>query len=318
MSARRGPRPVHERLRRLLVILPWLAERGEATLAEMTERFDLSERELIADLEQVACCGLPPFLDECIDLFIDEGVAYMGVPRFFTRPLRLTSPEGFALLAAGRASLELPGADVDGPLARALAKLAAVLGDDGVVLDLAGPDHTAAFIAAAERSERLVIDYWSASSNSRNERAVVARAVFADRGQWYLVADDDATGEQRIFRLDRIVDWRATGDTVDPRPVEVPMGDGWFDELARAEGAVRVVVDLAPTGRWLVERHPVRVLDDSGSTWRVEVAVSSERWWRDLSLQMGTAATVVSPSELAHTAAEAARALLAQRYAGSS
>ena len=56
-------------------------------------------------------CGLPPFVDEMIDVFIDDDTVYVGVPRLFTRPLRLTAPEGFALVAAGRAAMQLPGAD---------------------------------------------------------------------------------------------------------------------------------------------------------------------------------------------------------------
>ena len=73
----RGASPLKVRLRRLLVILPWLAERGSASLAEMSERFQISEKELVADLEQAAMCGLPPFLDELVDLYIDDdGVAF--------------------------------------------------------------------------------------------------------------------------------------------------------------------------------------------------------------------------------------------------
>src|SRR4028119_1755024 len=124
MSTRRGPRGVGERLRRLLVMLPWLMERRQASLAEMAERFEISEVELVRDLEQAAMCGLPPFLDEVVDLYIDDdGIAHVGVPRFFTKPLRLTAVEGFALLAAGQVAMSLPGADPSGPLGRALAKL---------------------------------------------------------------------------------------------------------------------------------------------------------------------------------------------------
>lgn len=318
MSSRRGPRPVQERLRRLLVILPWLAERGEATLAEMTQRFQLSERELIADLEQVACCGLPPFLDECIDLFIDDGVAYMGVPRFFTRPLRLTAPEGFALLAAGRTALALPGADTGGALARALDKLEQLLGSDGIVLDLAEPPATAALAAASQRGERMRITYLSPSASEATERVVTPRAVYTDWGRWYLIADDDRSGEERIFRIDRILHHEATGDIVALREVEVPMGDAWFDDLAESSGAVRATLELEPSGRWLVERYPVRVLDDATAVWRVELAVSSERWLRDLLVQLGTAARVVAPDEWTGLAAHAAGELLARRYAASS
>ena len=48
-------------------------------------------------------CGLPPFVDEMIDVFVDDGMVFVGVPRLFTRPLRLTAPEGFAVVVgAGR------------------------------------------------------------------------------------------------------------------------------------------------------------------------------------------------------------------------
>ena len=51
-------RGAEERLRRLLVMLPWLMERGEVPLAEVAERFRLTESEVAADLELVAMCGL--------------------------------------------------------------------------------------------------------------------------------------------------------------------------------------------------------------------------------------------------------------------
>ena len=159
MTARRGPRPTSDRLRRLLVMLPWLMERGEVTVEEMCHRFELPEAELVKDLELAAMCGLPPFVDEMVDVFIDEGRVYAGVPRLFTRPLRLTAPEGFALLAAARVAMQLPGADIDGALARALHKLAAVLGDDAVVMETPQPPAAAMVIAAAERNERLHISY---------------------------------------------------------------------------------------------------------------------------------------------------------------
>ena len=117
--ARHGPRPAPERLKRLLVMLPWLMERGEVPIAEMAAHFSISEDEAVADLELASVCGLPPFVDEMIDVFIDEGVVYTGIPRVFTKPLRLTAPEGFALLTAGRAAMALPGAEPAGPLGRA-------------------------------------------------------------------------------------------------------------------------------------------------------------------------------------------------------
>ena len=131
-----GRRTAEDRLGGLLVMLPWLMERGEVPLAEVARHFRMAPEQVVADLELAAMCGLPPFVDEMIDVFIDDDTVVVGVPRLFTRPLRLTAPEGFALVAAGRAAMQLPGADPEGPLGRGLQKLAAALGDDGVVVDI--------------------------------------------------------------------------------------------------------------------------------------------------------------------------------------
>ena len=108
---RSGRRTAEDRLSRLLVMLPWLMERGEVPVAEVARRFRLTPVEVARDLELAAMCGLPPFVDEMIDVFIDDDTVFVGVPRLFTRPLRLTAPEGFALVAAGRAAMQLPGAE---------------------------------------------------------------------------------------------------------------------------------------------------------------------------------------------------------------
>jgi hypothetical protein len=57
--------------------------------------FGVSREQLIHDVELAALCGLPPYVDEMIDLFVDDDVIYAGVPRLFTRPLRMTAREAF-------------------------------------------------------------------------------------------------------------------------------------------------------------------------------------------------------------------------------
>ena len=111
-----GPRKAEDRLRRLLVMLPWLMEVGEVPLAEVSERFDMTDAEVQKELELVAMCGLPPFVDEMIDVFVDDGIVFVGIPRLFTRPLRLTAPEGFSLLSSARVRrCRLRGATATGP-----------------------------------------------------------------------------------------------------------------------------------------------------------------------------------------------------------
>ena len=313
MTVRRGPRPTIERLRRMLVMLPWLMERGEVPLAEMAARFGLSEPELVKDIELVSMCGLPPFIDELIDVWIDEGVVSTGIPRVFTKPLRLTAPEGFALLAAARVAMQMPGADQDGALARALVKLADALGDV-VVVEQQQPPAAGEIAAAATESARVLMSYWSADADTPTEREITPRRVFLDRGRWYVIADDHRSGEERTFRIDRIDTCTRTGTIDPPRDVSAPSGSDWF---AGADLPTATLM-LAPQARWVVERYPTNTTQLTDDGLRVELTVASPQWLEELLLRLGAAARVVAPGEWTTLGAQAAARLLARYEAAGS
>jgi len=309
--SRTGPRPAEERLRRLLVMLPWLMERGEVSVAETAARFGLPEHEVVKELEMVAMCGLPPFVDELIDVFIDEGMIWVGVPRLFTRPLRLNSVEAWELLAAGRAAMELPGADREGPLGRGLAKLAAALGEDetgGVRIDLDGPPLTEDIVAAVRDGAQLRIEYWSPTNEETTERTILPRQVFSDRGEWYVSADDDRSGALRTFRIDRIESLERTGRSVPPSDRELPRPGDWF-----ADGSIpRVTLRLSPAARWITERYPVDEVSDADRRGWVtaRLPVASEPWLARTLLRLGPDAEVVEPASYRRLAPAAAASVL--------
>jgi proteasome accessory factor C len=314
MIARRTVRPAEERLRRLLVMLPWLMERGQVTVAEAGARFDLTEAEVVGDLELAAMCGLPPFVDELIDVFIDEGLIFVGVPRLFTRPLRLNAVEAFELLTAGRAAMELPGGDPEGPLARGLAKLATALGEDdtsGVRIELDRPPLADRLADAAQQHAELAISYAAAGRDEVSRRKIVPRQVFADRGEWYVSADDDRSGEIRTFRIDRIHDIESTGRVVPPGDAVLPTPGAWFADAS----VTRAVIRIAPAGRWLVERFPVDDVSepDQGGWTTVRLPVASEQWLVTTMLRLGPDAELVEPAEWRATVSDAAGSVL-DRY----
>ena len=318
-----GPRNAEDRLARLLVMLPWLMEVGEVPLAEVAARYDLTEAQVQTDLELVAMCGLPPFVDEMIDVFVDDGLVFVGVPRLFTRALRLTAPEGFSLLASARAAMELPGADPGGPLGRGLAKLARALSevgldanvgskDDnaGVAIELDRPLATDELAEAATNGCEMVVTYYSPARDERTERAIVPRHVFVDGGNWYVVADDDRSGERRTFRIDRIDTMTATGRTVPSLDVVSTPGS-FFDDADLPVAVLR----LAPAAHWLLDRYPItnQVSLAEPSGWiEARLPVASSRWLARLLIRLGPDVEVVSPSDAAAEAAELATAVLAQ------
>ena len=313
MTQRRGPRSAQDRLRRLLVMLPWIMERGEVPVAEVAQRFELTEAEVVADLERVAMCGVPPYgPDDLVDLFVADGVVFAGPARFFSKPLRLTAPEGFALLTAARAAQQLPGAEPEGALARALDKLAAAIGGDAVTVDLSRPPALDEVSDAVEAGRQLRIQYWSAAGDEASERIVDPLGVFTDRGHWYLVADDHRSGGQRTFRVDRIVSVSPTGVVrAGPRPaVDAQQGAAWF---AEADDLPRATLRLAPSAAWIVERYPVDAMTErSDGTIEAVVPITSERWLTRLLLRAGPTVEVVAPAELANLGAVAARRILAR------
>jgi proteasome accessory factor C len=303
-----GPQATADRLRRLLVLLPWLMERGEASVVETAARFGVGEKQLIADLEKASLCGLPPYVDEMIDLFIEDGVIHMGVPRLFTRPLRLTSAEGFSLLAAGRAAMAMPGAEAGGPLDRALGKLEKTLGAaSNVVIDLERPPFLDVVRAAMEQREFLSVTYYTARREERTERVLAPHAVFANQGEWYVIADDSLSGEERRFRIDRIETCEPQGRHFEHRDVEQPDAT-WF---ASASDMTPVTLLVQPAGLWMTSRYPVQAVrpQPDGSA-EVDLLVSGEPWLARLLLRLADSAAVLSPATWADVGSRAAGKVL--------
>lgn len=306
----KGPQPAAERFRRLLLLLPWLMERGEATVAETARRFDVSEKQLITDLERASMCGLPPYVDEMIDLYVEDGIIHMGVPRLFTRPLRLSSAEGFSLAAAGRAAMAMPGATEGGALDRALRKLETALGaSPNVAIDLERPPLLDLVLAAVEQREHLSVTYYTARRDERTQRVLAPHAVFADRGDWYVVADDSATGEERRFRIDRIEACTPAGTHFEHRDVAQP-SEGWFGPAAHLSA---VTLRVQPAARWIADRYPVQdVRAQPSGSFEIDLFVSGEPWLERLLLRLGTSVEVLSPAAWRDLGPRAAARVLAR------
>ena len=299
-------------MRRLLVMLPWLMEQGEVPLGEVAARFEIDESDLIADLELVAMCGLPPYVDEMIDVFVDEGTVFVGIPRLFTRPLRLTRDEAFELLVAGRAAMQLPGADVGGALNRGLRKVAAALGEDdtGVLVMSVTPDEVVALSTAIGDGRRVRLSYRSADDAEPTERGVTPFGVRHIDGHWYLWAHDDRRGSLRTFRVDRISMITDDGPAQVQAPEDLQLDQvEWF-----GADVPRVLLRLAPAARWVLERFPIdEVSDPDSDGWRLaRVPVTSERWLARLLLRLGADAQVIEPQEYVDLGAVTAAAVLAR------
>lgn len=288
-----------DRLRRVLAVVPWIVANPGHRVLDVAARFGLREADLLADLEVVYMVGLPPYSpDALIDVQIDdEGRVSILLADYFSRPLRLTPGQGLALLASSEALLSVPGTDPDGALARALDKLAQVVGVDGadaVDIRLGSAEHDILDqlrLAAAESTEVEIV-YYSYNRDARTEREVAPSRVFAESGNWYVHAWCHTAESERTFRVDRIESLRPLH-----RPAQVP-ADGVQDRVGvfqPSDGMARITLRLEPEAAWVVENYPSeRVEEEADGGLLVELAVTEIPWLERLLVSLGPQAEVRS------------------------
>ena len=320
VTRRPGRRTAEERLSRLLVMLPWLMERGEVPLAEVARRFGMSEAEVARDLELAAMCGLPPFVDEMIDVFIDDDTVVRRHPA-------AVHPAAAPDRARGlRPRRRRPGRDA--AARRRPARARSVAGWRSWPPRSATtpwsstcrcPPALAATIetlrGAIASAERLRVEYWTPSRDEVTERTITPRrrvqrsrrVVRRRRRRPLGRAADVPRRPHRVDRAHRRA--RRRGDGAGTRSAS----RDWFADA----GLRRVTLRLSPAARWVVERYPVdEVVERRGGAVDATFPVASERWLERLLVRLGPEAEVREPAEWRGLGRDVARRVLA-RYAES-
>lgn len=302
-SGRPGPRPLAERLQRLLSIVPWLHNVESIEVSELAARVGVDTEHLLHDLQFASMCGVPPYThDALFDFWVEDGRVYFSGDRdprgrsskaLIARSVKLTPRQVTSVLLA-LAALEAVG-DEQPAVASLRTKLASVVGDDVIDVRIEHAPHISTVRAAAFGCREVVIKYvnWHGEVS---ERVIHPLLVFVDRGEAYLKADDVGTGEkERIFRVDRILDVRETGLGFPERQVS------WSGVWDFRGGVTEAVVYIAPGNLWVVDRvaHKAHVVGADGSVF-LWVDVASEAWLATLLLRCGAPSQVVSPMSL-HT-----------------
>ncbi len=308
-----------DRVQRILAVLPWIVQHQGATVDEICERFGLRRDDLVSDLDFVFVnVGLHPFTPDMLaDVSIEDDRVHVRLGDYFTRPLRLTHAEALTLLAAGRALEDRPGADPDGTLHRAVAKLSAALGTDaGGAVEVALGDADAEVFAVVQGAladgRRLEIEYYSYARDETTVRTVDPYRVVSREGRWYLFGRCHTAGGERLFRIDRITSASATDEHF-----EAPEGAG--DGIIDLSSSPRTVELVAPaSARWVTETYPYDELEElDGDRLRIVLPVTALPWLERLLLRLGpdVAATDLVTGEDLRPLGAATAARVAARYA---
>lgn len=303
-----------ERMQRLLQLIPWVADRGGATLAEITERFDYPAVGLLDDLQQVVfMVGVPPYTpDALIEVEVEDGWVQIHFADYFRRPLRLTPPQALALLAAATGLLGLTG---DSALQRGLVKLARTLGvNPAEALEIRlGAATTEAVLTLQEgcRSHRpAAIRHYSYDRDAVTERVIEPYRTFAHEGAWYVRSFCRLSGQERTFRIDRVIAAELLEESfeVPPGPITATVWDPPAD-------APWVELALDGPAQWVLDCYPASRIEWDGPTCRARLPVGGIAWLERLLLRLGPAARVIGGEGLPPEPGTAAARRILARYA---
>ena len=317
---RPGPRPLGERLQRLLSILPWLRVQGSISVDELAGMLGVGPQHLLKDLEFASMCGVPPYTHDALFDFsvLDGDVLFHGdAPSFgalrrtralMTRSIKLT-PRQATAIALALASHEAVAGDLtmrNEAVVSLRDKLEQAIGGLPIQVRLEDAPLLNEVNVAIEGAKEIRVVYVN-GEDVVTERLLHPLKIFVDRGESYLIADDIASGDsERVFRVDRLIECHETGASFEPRIVE-------FQEWRFRGDVEPAVLYVAPGNDWLLDRivTTANVVNDDGSMF-LWVNVASRPWLARLLLRCGPTSCVVSPTHLQGVVAERAREIRRQ------
>ena len=195
-----------------------------------------------------------------------------------------------AAVALGKIIRVLP-AGVAGPAESLRHVLAQNPGDASATPD---PERTAALVGACDRGECVRVVYRSGARMTIEPWAVVVR-----HGRWYLLGLLRGVHERRVLRIDRILEFEATGEfcappaDLDPvREVEEHMAEGWPHQVE-----VRIDAGVAEIG-WCLPRALGRLVDTGDNSCRLTGSTENLAWYAEKLAALPCSFTIVGPPEL--------------------
>lgn len=293
------------RLKRLLLLVPYIIEHKGVTTSELCEKFDVTEDVLISDLDLLTLCGLPDYTpDMLIDYRIEGGRVCVDCPGHLDRPMRFTIGEALALylasqvLGAGSTSLRSAMGKVREALGSEEDKLQSVLKQFSMEAPAQAPLKEQLERALEDRAT-VEIDYLGEGSGQAATRQVDPHLVLAASGRWYLVGYCHKAEAMRSFRMDRIRSLQETARTFTPRPLDGSVHHpGQAYAQAPGDDIVRLEFSAA-LKQWVEERWPDRIerMEEDGRS-VVTFHTSKHEWVIKRLLEHGIEARVLETESL--------------------
>lgn len=342
-----------DRFERLAHIVSRSSQGDGAEVAGLAKDLGTTEARILEDLRELATRDeyRPGGWPGDIGVFVESGRIRIEHTSFMERPFRLTDREMFCLALSLRGVMSEadeerpaaahgvgavrrePSATIQ-PAASGVAAWDAFLhrAESGLsyspespsVPNLAVPNRVAdepgihdTLRTAVYERRPCVVSYLKPSAQSPSRRVIHPYLVLHSEETWYVVALCTATGEDRLFRLDRILSAEladGTFDVPDDFDAQAYLKRG-PDGLMLAPESREARVRYAPVlARWVKERASYRSVSmeerDDGSI-TVRHSVADPHWLAAHVLRYGIHAEVLDPQDVRDMVAELARKMAA-------
>jgi proteasome accessory factor C len=299
--------PAAEQLKRILTLIPHLADGEEHPIEEVAELAGVDRQRLVADLTSVSeRYDTPGGWVDGVSITVDPNNVSVRTSHFL-RPMRLTMPElcalelGLGLLHRERSAEELPAIErATERLRKAITQLPSNEQHERLrVAELAAagdPEHLATLRGALRAKKKVRLRYRAGSRKESSERVICPYSLVFASGAWFVIAYCDDSEGMRFFRVDRVegATQLAQGFTPDPNvDIASIAGDKPF---VGAPGQVMTVRYSPRIARWICEREG-GTLETDGSLIS-DYPLGDMGWAVRHVLQYGPDAEALAPVEL--------------------
>lgn len=238
---------------RLIGILSILLQKDKVTSSELAEKFEVSRRTILRDIETISLAGIPIVSEQGQG----GGISIMSGYRI---DRTLLSSEDMQAILAGLKSLDsVSGTNRYRQLMDKLSaeESASVTVDGHIIIDLSNWDSRAVSdkieLIKKAMEERQLIAFTYFSPNSETQRKIEPYHLVYQWSSWYVWGWCTERNDWRMFKLTRMTGLRCTGEACPDRAVP----EYTCDKLRHTNGEVEATVRFDASVKW-------RIIDEFG------------------------------------------------------
>lgn len=278
---------------RQIGILSILLQRDRITAAELAEKFEVSRRTVIRDIEDINKAGIPIVTSQ------GQGGGISIMEGFKIDRTVLSSSEMKAIIAGLQSLDSVSGTNRYRQLMDKLSadNSSSVNAGSHIIIDLSRWDKSEVsdkielIQSAMDNNGKIAFTYYSPTGTG--ERAIEPYHLIFQWSSWYVWGWCDKRNDYRMFKLTRMTDLRPTGE----KRAERDVPEYTCDKLRHTKGEIEAVVRFDRSVKWRLidEWGAANFTEDENGGIEIRLTWSDKRSLFSWLLTFAESAEIVSP-----------------------